>query len=690
MILQSPFQYRKLIPVLLWVHFSLAWSSPHSDSPLDQLNEEIRWLQAESYVITATKTYEKMDKSGSVVSVITARDLQNMGARDLMDALKRIPGIGITQSNTGITEIEVRGIKTTFSEKVLLLINGHATNNNLVNGGAFSAYDRLAIKDIARVEIVRGPGSALYGANAFVATINVITKHSAEVNAVNLSLGYGTFNRSQVNLLAGNGKSQAAIKNGELGVVVNLFALDTDGFRGQVDSDAIKNAGRSNYWNRKYDFSLNVAYKDYALQGKYVKRQAGPYLGVASALADGSKQDYVDYFLELSMDKAITDSLELKAKTYFDHFQFDNRWTLFPKGFGNGAFPEGVLARTPVKNNKIGIEVQVNYNFADWNKLTAGASFEYQRQHGVRFWANFNPLTSTPLGSFQDISAHWNWNGNHRRQIKAVFLQDIWDINDNLRLITGGRYDHYSDFGGTFNPRTSLTWEFVQNYDLVLSYGSAFRAPTFGELFNTNNPAILGNPNVRPEKIDTLEASLNAKLAAGTQLRMTFFRNKIKDIISKTSSSEAVNVSGNVGRVTVKGIEFEIKSQFLDGLDIAVNYTYQQPRDDMTGNFLPEVSKNKANLALNYNYSGNWNFYTGILYKGKTTRAIADTRSKVPGYFTVDFAVNAKDIVKNLNVTASLYNALDKTYFDPSPAGVMNSDFPKAGRSLFVEVDYQF
>ncbi|KZY48864.1 MULTISPECIES: TonB-dependent receptor [unclassified Oleiphilus] len=163
------------------------------------LQEEIQWLQAETYVSTATKTLEDIKKSGASVTVITAADLKRMGARNLMDALKRVPGLGVYQTNMGGSTLEIRGLKTDFSEKVLFLINGHANNNNLVNGGALSSYNNFIVDDISRVEIVRGPGSALYGANAFVAVINIITKTAQNTQETTLSAGIGSDQSRKLN-----------------------------------------------------------------------------------------------------------------------------------------------------------------------------------------------------------------------------------------------------------------------------------------------------------------------------------------------------------------------------------------------------------------------------------------------------------------------------------------------------------
>lgn len=662
-------------------------------APIGALEEEIKWLQEESYITTATKTKESLLKSGATVSVITANDLRNMGARNLMDALKRVPGIGITQSNIGMAEVEIRGVKTTFSEKVLFLINGHPTNNNLINGGAFSAYDDVIIDDIQRVEIVRGPGSALYGANAFVAVINVITKTASEVNGTKLSVTAGSDNTRQLNALYGG-----TLNN--IDIVANVNVYDTDGSDGKVVSDqatALDGVFGTNTsiapgpvddWQRRYDVFLSMAYQDYSLQSKYVKRNAGSFVGIANALNDESEQEYIDFFLEVEYARSLISDLNITAKLYFDHFEFDNRWELFPEGFA-GAFPDGYLARSPVANEKFGGDLLFDYKIHPQHKLLAGITLEHQKQFDVGFETNFNPLTSAPLGAYQDVSDRWNWNDDHNRDIWAAYAQDIWDIREDLRLILGARYDHYSDVGGSFNPRTSLTWSFVDNYTLVLAYGSAFRAPTFGELYNINNPAIIGNPDVQPEQIETIELSLNAEITKKTQGRVTWFRNDIEDLIAPTASSGAVSVSGNVGKVVVDGLELEAESRLSDGSSILFNYTYQHATNEINHTRVSEVPMHKANLAFSYRYSRFFNVYTGLFYKGEVIRAAGDQRQNISDYVTADLSLTWKDYIENLEVKASVYNLLDEEYVDPSPAGVMESDYPTSGRNFMVNLSYK-
>ncbi|MFC3152054.1 TonB-dependent receptor plug domain-containing protein [Litoribrevibacter euphylliae] len=664
-------------------------SASQADSPLDiplnALQDEIKWLQEEVYVTTATKTREAVSKSGSSMSVITAEDLRAMGARTLLDALKRLPGLGISDVNAGMTSLEVRGVKTDFAEKVLFLINGHSINNNLANGGASTSYNTFIVDDIRRVEVVRGPGSALYGANAFVAVVNIVTKTADDVQGVEVTAKGGSHDTGVVNVQLGQHFDDAKF-------AMNLHYFDTNGLNERVESDAIGQSSRVDYSERRYEAGLNFTKGSFFLQGKYLRREAGNFFSITNIINDDSEQEYIDYFLEGGFKKSLSSSTSVEIKAYTDHFEFDNTWEQFPEGYSNPggscptliSCPDGLKIRTPVKQDMVGAEAQISYDWSLSQKWLMGVMYEHQSQYDVELWSNGGQ------GELQNISSVANWNDSQNRDISAIYLQNIWDIRDDLRLIAGGRYDHYSDFGGTLNPRASLTWSWRPQMRFLVSYGSAFRAPTFSELFNSNNSGIVGDNSLDPEEIETLEMGVLGDFTRRSSYRISWFRNSIDDLIAPIATNTAVNTSANVGKLKVEGVEVEVSHRFNDGSTVAMNYTYQHPINQLSHEREADVPLHRANLNYQYHVSRNIGVFTGLLYKGETIREDGDNRSNVDDYVTVDLAVVAKEVwLKNLELRASIYNLLNKEYEDPAP-NVMLSDYPKDDRNFMVEATYLF
>lgn len=643
------------------------------ESALNELDNEIQWLKEELSVTTATKTEEALSKSGSTISIITAQEMKEMGARTLFDALKRLPGIGISQMFVGASTVEVRGVKTDFSEKVLFLINGHPVNTNLVNGGSSLAFNEFIIDDIKHVEVVRGPGSALYGANAFVAVINVITNQANDVNGAQVTLAGGSNDTKKLNLQFGH-------QLNDLSIAGNLHITDTNGPDGYVASDSLGQSGNADYWHKRYEGSLNFQYGDWSGQSRFVQRDAGTFLGASNVLSNRSEQEYIDYFFELTYQTDLHRTLGLTVKTYFDHFQFDNTWEVAP---ASSLFPDGLLLRSPIKHDVTGIETQIDVQLGENNKLLVGAAYEHQSQYDVEFWSNGG------AGPMVDVSNVANWNGSHNRDIRALFAQDIWDIHSNLRLIAGLRYDNYSDFGDTVNPRASLTWTAFDNLRIVANYGSAFRAPTFAELYNTANNSIVGNTGIQPEEIQTYELGLYGEWDKNSRYGITVFRNSIDELIASSPNDIGADAYDNVGELEVNGFELEVSSRLSNGSTITANYTYQHPVNEVTDERLADVPLHRANTSFNYFFSRHVSFYAGLHYKGKTARAVNDVRSDVDEYVTVDVALLTQGLwLKDLELKTSIYNLFDKTYYDPAP-NVMLSDYPKAGQNVMLEAVYK-
>lgn len=663
----------------------------------EKLNMELQYLRDETFVITATKTLENIKKTGASVTVITNKELREMGAKNVMDALRRVPGFDVTLNNLGWDVIEARGIKASFSDKILFMMNSHPANLDIMFGGVSSLAGSLVVENVKRIEIIRGPGSALHGTSAFLAVVNIITKDAEDIDGIEVTAGGGSFETQRYNLLYGK------TING-VDIAANLNFFDTNGFDGTVEEDAqtildqvmgtnVSLApGPVNTWERKSDFELKLKYRDFEFFGKYILRDKGNFIGLVSALDDSGSQNFDGYIGRLIYTKDINKDFSVETKIYRDFLSTSHHWGVFPPGFA-GIFPDGFNIRSGFKNAHNGGEIIGRYDINESNKLVVGMMGELQQQWDIEFDANHNPLTNAPLDSFQDVTGIANWNISFDRTVLAAYVEDIWDINDDWRLILGGRFDHYSDFGNTFNPRASVIWSLNEDYTMRFLYGSAFRAPTANELFSINNPAVLGNPDLNPEEIDTFEFGIDGEITDNLSSRITFFYNSFDEIILPSVGDTVVDVYENVGDAEVKGIEFELKMRFEEGSYIGANYTYQDTENGQTGQPMADTPAHKANIMANLNISEYLNWYTSLFLKGKTPREVGDTREDVDGYGVVNTAFIVKNFFKKaegLEITMSINNVFDKDYVYASPIDVLQSDYPTPGRNFFLELRYAF
>jgi outer membrane receptor for ferrienterochelin and colicin len=621
-------------------------------------------------------------KAPAIATVITAREIRNMGARNLLDILRIVPGIGVSIAPIAVYHtIEVRGIKTLNSEKVLIMIDGHCLNEAMHSSSAFF-WQYMSVEKIKRVEIIRGPGSALYGANAFTAVINIITKGADDINGLQVTAGGGSFDTRHSNVLFGHtGK--------KLKIAGTFDYLDTDGPSSFIERDAIGNSGNTLLWEKRPDFGLKIGYGDFVLQGGYLRNRMGPYIGAASALSTRSDQEWGQYWADLIYNRNLSKQFALKARLYGDEVNLNPFWELFPPGFTLGPFtyPDGLLGGPASKHRKIGIELTTDYSLAE-HRLTTGILGEHIDQYEIDSYGNYNPLTYAPLPSYQPIAP---FNQEVTRNIWALYIQDVWDIRANLSLTVGLRHDHYSDFGGTTNPRVGLVWEFMNNSSLKLLYGTAFRAPSFAELYHANNPSVIGNEDLKPEKIKTYEIALEHRFFDRYVLRLNYFHNNISDLIVTGPQPAPLTPAQyiNQGKAKVEGIEAELKADFGADCYAFVNYSYQDPRDGDTDQRLPDVPWQRANAGVNLAPWQYLNANVTISWIGERPRADGDTRSDLSSATLVDLTLIAKNFFKTLEISGSAYNLFDADYRDPNPApGTVPNDYPTNERMFMLELRY--
>ena len=521
--------------------------------------------------------------------------------------------------------------------------------------------------------------------------LDYLKKYDHKAEEVEITAGGGTYNTQKYNAFAGH-------SFGDIGLALNVNYMDTDGQDEILRGDVAGQTGELMFDTEKWDTDLKLSYMDLSFQAHYAQRKSGPYVGIVNALNDESEQKYTDWFAELKYDTQLNDETRMQARGYYDFYQLDNFWELFSEGFGMGAYPDGVLTRSAADDTKTGLEITVHHDLTENNKVVVGAWVEEQEQDNVIFEANFDPLTFAPLGSYQTLPPELDWTREVTREVWAIYAEDIWDINEDLRAIVGARYDDYSDYGGTFNPRASLAYEVIDDITLQLSYGSAFRDPTFAELYNINNPAILGNPDLDPETIDTYEVGVSGKVSEDVSFRMTGFYNDIKDIITPVANESAAAVSDNRGKITVQGLETEVRLNFeaggmaLAGSHIGANYTYQDAENDVDGSTVADTPTHRGNILLNIKLPQDINWHTQCLLKDSTARAVGDDRPEPAGYGVVNTTLRFNNIFgqEGLELRASVYNLFDKNYVNPSPAGSTMADFPNPGRVLYAEVSYPF
>jgi len=638
------------------------------------LQKEQLWLQEETFVISASKFKEDIKKTPASVSVIDADMIEKMGAQTLIDALRAVPGLGVHQSNIFVNEIESRGVKTWFSEKVLILLDGHSLNT-LRNGGATLQYDKIPLDNVDRIEVVRGPASALYGENAFTALINIITKDAKDINGIEASIKGGSFNTKTFNLLFGK-------VYGDLSVSGNINITQTDGLDPYIASDAVGNSGTADTSGKRKNMHLKMDYNGFYLMSHYSDREEGPYFGIANALNENTLFNFESFFVEAGYKKEILPNFSLHLRSYYDQIKPNNTMEVYPAGFPAPVYPNGILANSSWESTKQGVEAVGTYK-SDNFVLISGMLYEKQNLDNPMETQNYDPLTMAPYTEMTLLSPELRSIHPVEREVYAFYGELIYDLTKHLKVTLGARYDHFSEFGGTVNPRTGLVWEANAHNILKVMYGEAFRAPTFAELYNQNNPSLIGNPHLDPEKIKTVELGWQNSSFAGMELTATLFYNQISDIITLESNG----MYDNEGKLEVAGIEAQMKYNLGRGSFIVANYTYQEPQNDYDETLGSGISRHKAYVGLNYRINENYNLYVDANYRSEQFRTPDDTKTPIESSIIANATLLVKELWDDdLTLKFSVNNLFDEESYHTSTV----ADYPVPQRSFMAELKYKF
>lgn len=663
----------------------------------------------------ATGSKQTLRRAPAVASVITAQDIQAMGAKDIDDVLETVPGLHVSRTAIRYASTYVfRGMFSgTTNSQVLLLQNGIPTTISYTGDKGY-VWVGASVENIARIEIIRGPGSALYGADAYAGVINIITitKTAADTPGTELGSRVGSFNTK--NAWIQHGGQWGAI---DVAAYLNIGA--TDGIRKVIQADAqtLKDKtsgvapvslapGPLNTGYDMIDGSLNFAKDKWRLRANYKLRdQLGTGVGVSSALdpIGYNRSESVSGDLSWS-DPAFARDWEVSFTAAGQHYSYlhPDNLQLYPAGtkFGANTFPNGLIGGPNSWDRQFRLSTNAIYSGFENHSLRLGFGHDHLDLYKTKTIKN-NLLNAagapTPDLAFNggmavDYTNRQPFITPHVRKVDYVYAQDEWNFARDWALTTGVRHDHYSDFGTTTNPRLAMVWDTTQDLTSKLLYGQAFRAPSFNEQYGIN-PVANGNPKLKPETIQTLEAAFTWQARHDAQINLSLFRYDARDIIRLGPNTVAGvgNIYTNIGRQTGSGAEFEAVWDTSNSVRLSGNYSYQQSIDEATHQDAGYAPRHHLYLRHDWRFANSWLSSTQINHIADRRRAVGDTRSNVPDYTTLDITVRTADNNAPLGFAISVRNLLNANVREPSlaPGTAIPNDLPMAPRSFWLQTSYK-
>jgi iron complex outermembrane receptor protein len=620
-------------------------------------------------VYGASKIEQNVTDAPSSVTVVPAEEIKKYGHRTLGDVLRSVQGFNISYDRN-YQFIGTRGISLgDFNSRVLLLVNGHRVNNNLTDGAFVDSAFILDLDLVDRVEVIRGPGSVLYGNNAFFGVINVITREGKQLNGLEVSGEYGSYDAYKGRLTYGK-----LFTNG-LQLMLSGSYYDNSGperlYYLEFDTPAQNNGIAENMdGDTVGSFFGTLSYQDFTLEGAYNHRKkTNPTAQFDLTTFNDPRLRTIDQrsYAALKYSHSFPKVVDVTAQLYYDGYTHDIG---YPQSLivGTNVLFSGFTSEENV-GQWWGAELQLNKTLWDRHTVTLGGEFRDDFEQVQRISGQ------TPL---------------HRsRQSHAVYVQGDFAVLTNLHLNAGLRYDQYGDFDPSFNPRLGLIYTPVKGSTLKALYGTAFRAPNFTEL---SDPRF---PDVQPEEITGYELVYEQEIGKHLRSSLSGFYNQMDRLIVFDSGTY-----GNFDAETA-GMEVALEGAWPNGIRGRTSYSFQSTRNHSIDWDVPDSPQHLVKLNLSVPLMRE-KVFAGIEYQFVSTRGSlhntvdsANQPLTVQGrdagsYSVLNLTLFSQNLIKNLEFSASVYNILNHHYSDPSSRFHVQDKLEQNGRTFRLKLTYRF
>src|SRR3989338_3995996 len=561
--------------------------------------------EMEDIVITPSRIVETAGETGRKVDIISPKKLKYLNPKGISEVLKYSPSVTINDYGSLGAEktIQMRG---STPSQVLVLVDGRPINSP--RSGDVS-LNNIALEDIAKIEVLRGPASSLYGSGAMGGVVNILTREPPdEGQETELTSSFGTFRTYQERLSHG-----AKLRN--FGYRINTGYQSSQGHRDNAEFNAKEASAKLTYeFNPQNLLTLNSGFS---------KDKLGTPGTIASPdLNDRqmNRKNFLDLLWEVKPweDKDI----ELSGRLYqnYDRLEFVET-------------PEP-LDKTTHSTKSRALNLKYNQKISELYRLI----------FGLDLTDNHNDSSKT---------------AKHSYVVRAGYLENQFQPWEKLNVNLGLRLDDYSNFGSNVSPSLSLLYKLKGEARFHFLIARSFRAPTFNDLYWPATGVEEGNPNLQPEKGITFELGIEKEFSKFFKIGLTYFRSNYDKLI-KWQQDPIIFRPKNIDAATIQGLEQEVSISPLDYLDIKMSYTYLLAKDDKTHKYLTYQPKHKASLSLNYKGKAGLNAGLEGQFVDRSFDNAANSRY-VKRYYVVGLRVS-QEINDEINIFIKIDNLLNKKY----------------------------
>ena len=613
-------------------------------------------LRVPEVVVSASRVPLPSTAVGSAVTVITGEELENKQSRFVADVLREVPGVAVNRTGGfgGVTQVRIRGAEANHT---LVLIDGMEVGNPF-SGSEFD-FSQLLTNDIERIEVLRGPQSALYGSEAIGGVISITTKRAREGFGASLAAEGGSFLTRNV-----RGSANAGFEDFDLRVGLEVF--ETDGF------DIAPN-GNEDDSTQVVSANFRSAYRptdnlEFRLNGRLVDRDletdGQDFVTTGEAIDDDTHNEVRD--------------ISLRSEAQLD--LFGGAWQHILGGAYSSTDIDNFDAGTQTsgsEGSKQKLDYQTNVTFETPELLNTTHGFTFFAEVENESFENIQPF----LPNTERVEETTNY---------AVVGEYRLQAFERLFLSGSLRYDDFEEFEDATTFRLTSSFDVPETGSrLHASYGTGIKAPTFFELFGFNPGTFIGNPNLEPERSEGWDVGIEQQFLDGRVVAdVTYFQADLFDEIRSDSVGAGfttpINLSGESKR---NGVETSLRVVPFDGLTLTGSYTYLRTSEPEG---LSEIRRPRHTASFNANWSfldERANVNLGVDYAGETddlefASLTNRRRVRLDDYALVSLAGRYEPI-EGVEVFGRIENALNQNYEE-----VFGFETP--GRAVFVGARVSF
>jgi vitamin B12 transporter len=578
----------------------------------------------EPVVVTATRTAKPVSEVAGTVTVITAKDIAARGATFLEEVLQDAPGLHVADYGPA-GSLSVASIRGSEASQVLVLLDGIRLNSP--QNGQFNLSNLpVALEEIDRIEVLRGPASALYGSNALAGVIQIFTKAPEALPVTRVSWGQGRFDTRRLGV-------STAYRIDRVRYRLGAADEHSDGFRENSD------LARTDFQGM-LGFDLPGGL-DLEISAFHLNKHTGAP-GKTSRPSPQARQSDKDTVTSMTLSGPVG-PVYLTARGLYERRRLDY---------------ENPGGSTPVDNRHI--------------VKTCGTELQGERKHGRH--------TLLLGGDYFRDELDSTVNGDREQDRGSVFGQYEVQAFPWTTLLLGLRYDVHSDFDNEFSPRAALLFSLAENTLLRLSAGRAYRAPTFNDRFWPETASAKGNPELKPETAWEYEMALEQELGEWGDGSVAGFWREAEDLIdwapSDPDDPDSQRQPNNVAKARIYGGEAAINLRPHDFVGIGGDYTYLHPKDRKSDEFLPDRPRHQVHAYLQVGPFMD----AQLRFDGRYLRFYPDPGRRHAGHLVLDVALTRTFAIAgwlDLDVSISVKNLFDKDY-------EVKPGYPMPPRELFV------